>query len=160
MTKQKNDKFLILIFFIIIFAFISALLIEYIMGHQPCKLCIYQRIPYVLSIFLIILAFLYKKYKKNILLVLSLTFAASAILAFYHFGIEQGFFNESQVCNTNNKINSSSVDLLKELKEKVISCKDVTFKLVGLSLATINTLFSSALSAIFLLLFVKNEKNK
>ena len=160
MTKQQNNKFLILIFFIIIFAFISALFIEYVMGHQSCKLCIYQRIPYVISIFLIIVIFFYKKYKKNILLILSLTFFASAILAFYHFGIEQGFFNESQVCNTNDGVNVSSVDLLKELKEKVISCKDVTFRLMGLSLATINTLFSLALSAIFLLLFLKNEKNK
>ena len=95
MLKQSNNIFLIVIFAIISLAIISALIIQYWLGHEPCKLCLYQRIPYFLAILLIIKIFFFKKYEKVTLFILSLIFFCSAALAFYHFGIEQGFFNES-----------------------------------------------------------------
>ena len=98
MLKQSNSIFLIVIFAVISFIIISALIIQYWLGHEPCKLCLYQRIPYFLAILLIIKIFLFKKYEKITLLILSLLFVGSAALAFYHFGIEQGFFNESLAC--------------------------------------------------------------
>ena len=95
MPKKKNKILLIAIllftFLILIFAFI----IEYLFDHEPCKLCIYQRIPYFLSILLIIQILLFGKYEKITLLLLSFLFIGSFLLAFYHFGIEQGFFDES-----------------------------------------------------------------
>ena len=72
---------------------IFAYVVQYQLGHQPCKLCLYERIPYFLSIFLIIEILFYKKYVKTSLLILSIIFFISFILAFYHFGIEQGFFS-------------------------------------------------------------------
>ena len=78
----------------------------------------------------------------------------SALLAFYHFGIEQGFFNESFVCNVDNQVKILSKEqLLKELNQNVVSCKDVTFRILGLSLAAVNTILSVVLSIIFLKLF-------
>ena len=154
MLNQKNNIILIIIFFIILSSIVSALIIEYYLGHKPCSLCLYERIPYFLSILLIVKIFFFKKYEKITFLILFLIFVVSTLLAFYHFGIEQDFFNESFVCNVENQSNVLSKDqLLKELNKNVVSCKDVTFKFFGLSLASINTILSVILSFIFLKLF-------
>ena len=160
MLKQSNNIFLIIIFAVISLAIISALIIQYWLGHEPCKLCFYQRIPYFLAILLIIKIFFFKKYEKITLLILSLIFAGSAVLAFYHFGIEQGFFNESLACTAPDLSKTLSKEqLLEQLKQNSISCKDVSFKILGLSLATINTIFSFFLSVIFIKLFLNYGKN-
>ena len=160
MLKQTNNIFLIVIFAIISLAIISALIIQYWLGHESCKLCLYQRIPYFLAILLIVKIFFFKKYEKITLLILSLIFAGSTALAFYHFGIEQGLFNESLACSAQDlsKILSKE-QLVEQLKQNTVSCKDVSFKILGLSLATINTIFSFFLSVIFIKLFLNYGKN-
>ena len=160
MLKRTNNIFLIIILTIISLTIISALVIQYWLDHEPCKLWLYERIPYFLSILLIIKIIFIKKYAKITLLVLSLVFISSAALAFYHFGIEQGFFSESLACATEDlsKILSKE-ELLDQLKQDSISCKDVKFRILGLSLAAINTIFSFILSVIFLKLFMNYEKN-
>ena len=161
MLKQSNNIFLIVIFTITSLAVTSALIIQYWLGHEPCKLCLYERIPYFLSILLLIKILLFKKYEKIILFILFLIFIASTVLAFYHFGIEQGFFNESFVCKAGDLSGTLSKEqLLEQLnKYNIISCKDVSFRVLGLSLATINTILSIILSVIFLKLFLNYENN-
>ena len=160
MTRKLNKKILlnllIFIFLILIFAYV----IEYKFGHDPCKLCLYQRIPYFISILLILKIFFIKGHERIFLFILSLVFISSSILAFYHFGIEQGFFKESLAC-TNESLseNLTRDELLKQLSENTISCKDVSLRIFGFSLASINTIFSIALSAIFIKLFITYEKN-
>ncbi len=64
-------------------------------------------------------------------------------------------------CTSSNEINSlSKEDLIKELQKEVVSCKDVQFTLLGLSLASINTLISLILSVITFKLFLDYEKNR
>ena len=160
MTKKINKKLLLTILILISLILAAAYLIEYQLNYQPCKLCIYERVPYIFSIFLIIKIFFFKGYEKATLLVLSLIFFASTMLAFYHFGIEQGFFNESFVCNAGNfSENLSKEQLLEQLKQNTVSCKDVLFKIFGLSLAAINMIFSLFLSVIFARLFFNYENN-
>ena len=160
MQKQSNNIFLIIIFAVISLAIISALIIQYWLDHEPCKLCLYQRIPYFLAILLIIKIFFFNKYDKITLLILSLIFIGSSALAFYHFGIEQGFFNESLACTTPDVSKTLSKEQLMELlKQNSVSCKDVSFKILGLSLAAINTIFSLFLSVIFIKLFLNYGKN-
>ena len=160
MPKQSNNIFLIVILAIISLTLISALIIQYWLGHEPCKLCLYERIPYFLSMLLIIKILFIKKYEKITFLILSLVFIGSAALAFYHFGIEQGFFSESLACTTGDLSKTlSKEELLQQLKQNNISCKDVSFRILGLSLAAINTIFSLALSLIFIWLFMNYEKN-
>ena len=160
MFKKTNNILLIFLLFIISASLIAAFVIEYALGHQPCKLCIYERIPYILSIFLIIELIFFKKNEKTTLLLLSLIFIISGILAFYHFGIEQGFFTESFMCESTSFSETLTKDqLLEQLKQNPISCKDVSFRVLGLSLASINTVFSLVLSAIFLKLFINYGKN-
>jgi len=160
MNEQINKKFLFIILIFISFVLVSAFVIEYGFNHQPCELCLYERIPYILSILLIAKIFLIRGYEKVTLLILSLIFIISSALAFYHFGIEQGFFKESLACSVENlSENLTKEDLLKELSQNSISCKDVSFNIFGISLAAINTIFSIALSVIFVKLFISYEKN-
>ena len=160
MFKKTNNILLIFLLFVISASLIAAFIIQYGLGHQPCKLCIYQRIPYILSIFLIIDVIFFKKSEKTTLLLLSLIFIISTILAFYHFGIEQGLFTESFVCESTSFSETLTKDqLLEQLKQHAISCKDVSFKVLGLSLASINIIFSLVLSVIFVKLFLNYGKN-
>jgi disulfide bond formation protein DsbB len=160
MFKKTNNILLIFLLFIISASLIAAFIIEYELDHQPCKLCIYQRIPYILSIFFLIELIFFKKNEKTTLLLLSLIFIVSGILAFYHFGIEQGFFTESFVCESTNFSETLTKDqILEQLKQNPISCKDVSFRVLGLSLATINIIFSLLLSVIFIKLLINYEKN-
>ena len=160
MLKQSNNIFLIVILAIISLTIISALIIQYWLGHAPCKLCLYERIPYFLSMLLLIKIIFIKKYERIILLILFLVFMSSTTLAFYHFGIEQGFFSESLACTTGDLSKTlSKEELLEQLKQNRISCKDVSFRILGFSLAAINTIFSLILSVIFIMLFLNYEKN-
>jgi disulfide bond formation protein DsbB len=160
MSAHKTNKYLVFILFIILLTLISAFIIEYVLKHEPCNLCLYERVPYIISIFLIFEILFIKKHVKTTLLLLSFIFILSAALAFYHFGIEQGFFNESFACESKNISEiMTKDDLLQQLKRNPISCKDVNFKIMGLSLASINTIFSFFLSVIFLKLYLNYEKN-
>ena len=160
MIKQINKKLLFAILIFLSFVLLAALIIEYGLNHQPCKLCVYERIPYYLSILLIVKLLFIKGYEKMTLLTLSLIFIVSSILAFYHFGIEQGFFKESLSCATKNLSDAlTKEELLKQLNQNIISCKDVSFRIFGLSLAAINTIFSILLSVIFVKLFLNYGKN-
>ena len=160
MLKQTNNIFLFVILAIISLTTISTLIIQHWLGHEPCKLCLYERIPYFLSILLIIKIIFIEKYEKITLLILFLVFMSSAVLAFYHFGIEQGFFSESLACTSGDLSKTlSKEELLQQLKLNSISCKDVSFRILGLSLAAINTIFSLILSAIFMRMFINYGKN-
>tara|TARA_B110000116_G_scaffold131253_1_gene113907 strand:+ start:636 stop:1121 length:486 start_codon:yes stop_codon:yes gene_type:complete len=161
MTKVKNKTILNLILLFSIFALLTAYFIQYVLDHQPCNLCLIERVPYILTIIIITLTLIFKKFEKICLIILALIFVSAMFISIYHFGIEQGFINESLVCDLKNKSGSlTTEDLLKELKEKTISCKDVTFKIFGLSLATINIIISLILSIIITKIFFNYEKNK
>ena len=161
MTEKISKKILFIILTFISLALIAAFVIEHGLGHQPCKLCLYERIPYFLSFLLITKILLIRGYEKITLLILSLVFIISSILAFYHFGIEKGFFEESLACTTKNLSESlTKEELLEQLKGNIISCKDVSFKIFGFSLAAINTIFSIVLSVMFIRLFINYGKNR
>jgi disulfide bond formation protein DsbB len=160
MFNKKKNISLIFLLFIILSALIAAYTIEYSFGHKPCKLCVYERIPYFISIFFIIEILFFKKHEKVTLLILSLIFIMSFALAFYHFGIEQGFFSESFLCEDQSlKKNLSKKELLEKLKQNTINCKDVSFRILGFSLASINSILSLILSFIFIKLFLNYGKN-
>ena len=160
MVNQINKKILISILIFISLILASAFIIQYGLDHKPCKLCLYERIPYFLSILLIMKFFLIKSYEKITLLILSLVFDFSSVLAFYHFGIEQGFFKETLACKTGNLSETlTKEEILEQLKQNTISCKEVSFEVLGFSLAAINTIFSIILSVIFIKLFINYGKN-
>ena len=160
MSKIKNKKTLQLILLFSILALIVAYFIQYVLGHQPCNLCLIERIPYISVIIIILLCLFLKRFEKIALIILSLIFFSATLISFYHFGIEQGFFKESLVCNLDIKDKIlTPEELLKELNQKTISCKEVNFKILGFSLATINTIISLILSIILIRKFHNYEKN-
>ena len=101
------------------------------------------------------------KNERFIILLLILIFIFSLILSFYHFGIEQGFFEESAVCGLKDTLSViTKEELLEQLQVKAVSCKDVTFRIFGFSLTAFNMIISLIL-VIFLTNFFKNyEKFK
>ena len=161
MFNLKAEFYLKIIFLFSFIALISAFFIEYVLGHQPCNLCLIERIPYGLSIMIIMAIFIIKKNQKFLVLLLILTFIFAFVISFYHFGIEQGFFQESSVCGVESFTETiTKEDLLKQLNEKTISCRDVTFRVFGLSLTSINIVISLLFVITLLKIFKKYEKNK
>ena len=161
MYNYKIDTYLKIILFVSLISIFSALFIEYVLGYQPCNLCLMQRVPYSLSIILIILNYIFKKNGQFIIILLTMLFSFSLIISFYHFGIEQGFIEESTVCGVSNTSNViSKEELLKELQEKNVSCKDVTFKVFGFSLTTYNILLSLLLVILLTIILKNYEKFK
>ena len=137
-----------------------AYFIQYVLGHKPCNLCIIERIPYIAAIILISLIFILNRYQKIISSLILIFFIFGAVVSFYHFGIEQGFFSESLVCDLGNSQPLNKEELLNQLKKtEIVSCKDVNFRFLGLSLATINTVISLILSGIMIKVIKNYGKN-
>ena len=161
MLNLKLNSYLKIIFLISLISVLSAFFIEFVLGHQPCNLCLIQRIPYILSIILISLNFFLKKSEKFTIILLALVFSFSLIISSYHFGIERGFFEESGVCGLKNASDIISKDeILKQLQVKNINCKDVTFKIFGFSLTTFNMIISLFLLIILTKILKNYEKFK
>jgi disulfide bond formation protein DsbB len=161
MDKLSKNSVLLLVLIVSIIALISAYFIQYVLGHQPCNLCLIERVPYVLAIIIIFLTYKFKQFERKLIIILILLFLFSSILSIYHFGIEQGFIQESLVCDLQggSKVLSKE-ELLLELQNKTVSCKDVTFKLFGLSLTTFNIFISITIVLILTKIFLDYEKNK
>ncbi len=158
---EKNfdlKKYFLLIFLISTIALLSAVYIEFSLNQKPCKLCVYQRIPYIISIFICFLGFTSQK-QIIWLSFLTLIFMFSSILAGYHVGIENNIFSEFSGC-TNSNINLiDKTDIIESLNNKIPSCKEVNFKIFGFSLATIN-LFISIFISLYNVKLLINEKNR
>ena len=160
MVENSKNLLIKLIFLISVIALVSAFFIEYVLGHQPCNLCILERIPYLLAIIIILLNFKFSHYEKFFILLLSIIFLAGAIISLYHLGIEQGFIQESLVCDLKSGSNLlSKEEILKQLQEKSVSCKDVTFKIFGLSLTSYNILISLLITISTGKIYFNYEKN-
>ena len=158
-----NNKSLLLklILFVSFVALISAFFIEYVLGHQPCNLCILERIPYLLAIVIILLNYKFSQFEKLFLVLLIIVFLTATILSVYHFGIEQGYIEESLVCDLKNGSGvTSKEEILKQLQEQKVSCKDVTFKIFGLSLTTYNIVISILITINTLKIYLNYAKSK
>ena len=158
----SNNKFIlnsVLAFSVL--SLIIAYFIQYALGHKPCNLCLIERIPYLVALIFISLIFMINKFEKLIAGIVMLFFIFGALVSFYHVGVEQGFFSEPLVCNLGvSNENLSKEALLKQLESNsIVSCKDVTFRFFGLSLATINTVRSVILSGIVMQVIKNYGKN-
>ena len=159
MKKNLSIKNLYLFVFVLcIISLIGAVYIEHTMEQKPCTLCLYQRIPYIISIFICFIGF---NYHKNFLwlFLLILIFLISIGLSGYHVGIENNIFQEFSGCTNNNLNITNKSELLNSLSKTLPNCKDVNFRIFGLSLATIN-LIISFLIVMLSVVFIKNEKNR
>ena len=161
MFNLSKKNLFIGIFLISLIALVAAYFIEYILGHQPCSLCLYERIPFFLAILIILINYKYDKLEKYFILLLAIIFFTAATLSLYHLGIEQGFIQESLLCDLEKGANIVDKDeILKQLQQKNISCKDVTFKIFGLSLTSYNLIICMLLTIILTRVYFKYENNQ
>ena len=160
MLNLNKKKFLLLTFLISFFALISAYFIEYILGYQPCNLCLIERIPYVVALIIITINFKFNHLERYLILLLVFVFLTSTLISLYHLGIEQGFIKESLVCDLKNSSKIlSKEEILQQLQQKIVSCKDVTFKILGLSLTTLNIIISLLITIVFTKIYFSYDKN-
>ncbi|WP_023649138.1 disulfide bond formation protein B [Candidatus Pelagibacter ubique] len=160
MIKNSNNLVIKFIFLVSIIALVSAFFIEYILGHQPCNLCVLERIPYFLAIIVVLLNYKFIQFERFFMLLLAIIFLAGTILSLYHLGIEQGFIQESLVCDLKNGSNLlSKEEILKQLQEKSVNCKDVTFKIFGLSLTSYNILITLLITVSAGKIYFNYDKN-
>ena len=161
MINLSKKKLFQVIFLISFVALISAYFIEYTLGYQPCNLCLYERIPYVLAILILLVNFKYNKLEKHFILFLIIIFFIATLLSLYHLGIEQGLIEESLLCNLEKEANIIDKDeILKQLQQKNISCKDVTFQIFGLSLTSYNIIISILLTITLIRFYFGYENSK
>jgi len=153
---NKKNFYLIVLFYSL-FAIFFALYIEYVLEYKPCKLCLYQRIPYVIAIFISFIGYNYFKNDKILILIIVI-FSVSFFISGYHYGIENNFFEEFSGCTAKSLGTTDKQEILKSLNDNITSCKDVNFKLFGISLAGINLLLSLLIVAysIRTLIYEKN----
>ena len=154
-VKKKNLYLLILIFSLL--AIFLALYVEYILEYKACKLCLYQRIPYVVAIFVSFVGYNYYKNDK-ILLLIVLIFTLSFLISGYHYGIENNIFQEFSGCSSNALGITDKEKLIETLNSNNQNCKNVDYKMFGISLAGINFLLS-LLIVIYSLRTLVYEKN-
>ncbi len=160
MLNLNKKKFLLLTFLISLFALISAYFIEYILGYQPCNLCLIERIPYMIALIIITINFKFNHLERYLILLLVFVFLTSTLISLYHLGIEQGFIKESLVCDLKNSSKIlSKEEILQQLQQKIVSCKDVTFKILGFSLTTLNIIISLLITIVFTKIYFSYDKN-
>tara|TARA_B100002052_G_C15626284_1_gene481981 strand:+ start:256 stop:720 length:465 start_codon:yes stop_codon:yes gene_type:complete len=150
-------KFYIFILFFSIVSLLGAVYIEYILQEKPCKLCLYQRIPYLAAIFI---SFFGYNFNKNLLwlYLLLIIFIVSIFLSGYHAGIENNIFNEYSGCSVDNLNLTNKTELLNSLKNSLPNCKDVNFRIFGLSLATLNFIISIIITVLIVNKIINEKK--
>ena len=161
MFNLGKKNFLKITFLVSLFALIFAYFIEYVLGHQPCNLCLIERIPYMGALIIILINYKFNNLEKYLILLLIFVFLAGTFISLYHLGIEQGFIKESLLCDLKNgsKILTKE-ELLQQLQEKMVSCKNVTFKILGFSLTTLNIMVSLLITVALTKIYLDYEKNK
>ena len=157
MFYKFKISFYSLILLFSLFTILSALYIEHILLIPACKLCLYQRIPYILTIIISFFGFFFSK-NKIWLYLLIITFSGSIIISGYHLGIENSVFTEFSGCTNDNLDTIDKSKLLESLSNVLPNCKNVNFRIFGFSLATINFIISIAFLVITIK-YLRNEKN-
>ncbi len=144
------------IFFFSIVSILFAFYLQYILGHAPCKLCIYQRVPYYLIIAIGVINLLFNKYLKFSLFLISVLLLCELFISGYHtlstFGIIE--YTGCESATLPNDINQLKEALLND--KLVVTCSNANLKFFGIPLSFYNTLFST----FFLLIIILNAYKK
>ena len=154
---SNRKKFYVLILIYSILSILYAIYVENYLGFKPCKLCLFQRIPLVMTLIISIIGIYFNK-NSYILILLLTVFIISALISGYHFGIENNFFNEILGCTSNNLNEINKSEILKSLNIIPNDCKDVNFRVFGQSLSSLNFLSSFIVCILCLIILVYEKK--
>ena len=142
MLEHIKKYYFLLILIVSTAVIVGAYILEFFYNFPPCKLCIYQRIPYFLILFVCITSF-FMKYKNILFYLIFFLLFLSFLIALFHSLVERGIVEYSSSCSslTNNFENID--DLRKHLDSvELTKCDEIIFSIMGLSLANINTIIS------------------
>ena len=149
MKNQTNN----IIFFYSFFALGFALILEYGFGLLPCRLCTFQRIPYLIIILIFLFQLFLKPSNKSITILIFLCLLAEMVFSVNHSLLSLGIISSSG-CESAVTL-PSGVDSLKNALQNntlIIDCENANKKILGLHLSSYNALASLG----FLILIVKN----
>lgn len=137
----------------------GALISQYGFGLNPCEMCIFQRIPYALIALLGFLALLKPTLCRLLLKIGIILWVIDAALAAYHTAIEQGWVESVTGCTAGNA-GDGSIEALRAaiLNSPLVSCADVAFYFMGLSMASWNIITTLTLAALGYYTLQKNRK--
>ncbi|BAI73157.1 disulphide bond formation protein [Azospirillum sp. B510] len=129
---------------------LSALFFQFVLGYQPCVLCIMQRWPYVAVMALGLVTWLFRRWRgvgDALLVVSGLALLAGAGIAAYHVGVEQHWWAGTSSCGGSAPANSLEALRAQVLAAPVTRCDEVAWSLFGISMAGYNVVISLALAA-------------
>ncbi len=121
------------------------------MGYAPCELCILQRWPH-LAAAVIAAAVWFLGWRRWLVLLGVLAAATATGLAIYHSGVELKLWAGPQHCSggISGMTQMSTQDLMAQLQSApVVRCDEVSWSLLGLSMAGWNALISAGLTVIW-----------
>ena len=142
------------------FSLAAAFTAEYGFGLEPCILCLYQRIPFLIAILLGFVGWAMRSSRLSNLWhlgFLSLVFAANAILAFYHAGVEQHWWVSFLEGCAVPEISTDPDEMLQIIMAApTVRCDEIPWAdpILGLSMAAYNALLCLGLSILCGLSFV------
>ena len=157
MINSKNIFFLAVLFSI--FAILSAFFMQYVLGHVPCKLCTYQRIPYYIIILVGLITLFFPKIIKLTSFLLIFLLLAEFLVSNYHTlsTYEVISYSGCQSAEIPNDINQLKEALMSD--SLIVNCSNANLKYFGIPLSIYNSFFS----LMFLIVIVFNaykEKNR
>ncbi len=136
------------IVFMSVFALIGAFTAQYGFNLRPCELCLYQRVPFALTIFLGLLAAFWPKGRLPLIAVSGLAYTVNSAIAFFHSGVERKWWVGLTGCTTPD-MSGSIEDLMKRIQETdVVRCDEIPWSFLGLSMANYNVAFCLGLGMI------------
>ena len=137
----------IFIFLVSMSALALSLIAQYVYHLEPCILCLYQRIPFIITGFLAVLTLRLKgtsMLTPLIIILCGLVYVVGAGIAVYHLGVEQNWWLSE--CSDTMSETLNLQDLRASLMQKADkSCSDVDWTLFGISITTYNVIGSSVL---------------
>ncbi len=135
----------------------GALAFQYVGGLPPCQLCIYQRVPYVITapvavIGLLLVGRLGQRTVGVLALLCAAIIAAGTGVAMFHVGVEQHWWAGLSSCGGTIDPNLNFEDLKQQLLDApVVRCDEVLWSMFGISMAGYNMLLSAGLAILSLL---------
>ena len=140
-------------FIIAIFALLFAFYLQYILGYEPCKLCMYQRYGYILVLLLSLLGFFLNK-SKLIPILLIISFIMITSIGFWHLGIEQQWWAASLECSGITENIGSLKEELKNINNRpVAACDQISPKFLNITLVQWSFIYA-LVSFIFLTILI------
>ncbi|MEI7668929.1 MAG: disulfide bond formation protein B [Pseudomonadota bacterium] len=155
---MSSYKILLFSLIISIISLLAAFIAQYGFALAPCELCLFQRVPYALVIFLAALGLKKPAWQKIIINLIMLVFLSGGLLAAYHAGVEKHLLPGPTACTSSPSSGDLSIDDLRKriMNAPVIACDEPQWEFHGITMAALNSLWSFIL--VYAIFYAKGKK--